>query len=612
MRICYDMRTGQGCGAINSDDASECRACTHPLDTAVRVYNMGDQVRQYRIMRVIGYGKFGAVYQAQTLEEPAVTVALKETLHPESTSIFKREFEVLRQVQHPNLPRYYDAFVEQQRGYLVMELVPGQSLHDVLHKQSTLNEGRKESLPESLVIGCYAMQLCAALRHLHEQEPPILHRDIKPANIRITPDGLVKLVDFGLVKHAGKKTSLDIRGIGTAPYAPPEQYSSSGDHTDQRSDIYSMSATLYHLLTGVAPPSASDRLSRSSDSLLPALHYVPDLSPHISDALLIGMNLLKRDRYEDISSFKRALLADESINLARTLRGHSREVTHVAFRPDGQMLASASSGWSVRLWNVSDGRLFSTLKGHSGQVNCVAYSPDGQLLATASSGCTMRLWNAHDGSLLRVFQGHSQSVRSVAWSPNGTLLASGGDDHLIHIWRASDSRQLSTLRGHTETVKSVDWSPDGMLLASGSGDKTVRVWSMSSGQLFQLLQGHIDGICSVAWSPDGNMLASASADGTVRLWQVASGRTLHILRGHVGRVNSVAYSHDGQLIVSASADQTVRVWRVYDGALLHILPGHAGAVNDIVISPDGRMFVSAGSDCTVRQWIAPGLREVGG
>lgn len=612
MRICYDLRTGTGCGAINPDQAGQCRTCALPLETALRVCNVGDPVRQYRIVRVIGYGKFGAVYQAQTAADQPLTVALKETLHPGSTHLFQREFEVLRQVQHPNLPRYYEAFVEQQRGYLVMDLVPGQCLQDVLSKRNTLKPGQKEPLPESLVVGCYALQLCAALRHLHEQEPPILHRDIKPANIRITPDGLIKLVDFGLVKHAGKKTSLDIRGIGTAPYAPPEQYSSSGDHTDQRSDIYSLSATLYHLITGIAPPAASDRLHATSDPLQPPLHYVPDLSPHISDALMVGLSLLKRDRYDDIAAFKRALLDDSAINLSRTLRGHSGEVTSVDCSPDGQTVASASADWTVRLWHTSDGRLLHMLRGHSGQVNSVAYSPDGQVLVSASSGCTMRLWNASDGSLLRILQGHSQSVRSVAWSPNGKLLASGGDDHLVQIWRAADMRQLCTLRGHTETVRSVAWSPDGMLLASGSLDNTIRVWNMASGIVFQLLQGHTAGVWALAWSPNGTTLASASADGTVRLWQVANGRLLHTLCGHSDRVNSVAYSPDGQMLVSASADQTIRIWRVRDGMLLRTLPGHTGMVNDVAVGPDGRVVVSAGSDRRLRQWTIAAIREVAG
>jgi WD40 repeat protein len=578
--------------------------CNLPLANAPRLYNPGERVRHYRIVSVIGYGKFGAVYEGQAILDPSITVALKETLHANSTSHFRREFEALRQVQHPNLTRYYGSFVEHGRGYLVMDLVPGQSLHEVLKKRSRLPDGRREPLPEPLVIGCYAVQLCEALRYLHGQETPILHRDIKPANIRITPDGLVKLVDFGLLKYAGDKTHPDIRGIGTAPYAPLEQYSSSDVYTDQRSDIYSLSAMLYHLLTGKVPPPVIQRLGKTPDPLLPPRHYVPDISPHVSDAIMIGMNMSKQDRYADITMFKRALLDDSSVNLPRTLRGHAGPVNSVAYSASGQLLASASSDWTVRLWNAPEGRLLYTLRGHSGPVNSVTCSPDGLLLASGSSGSTVRLWRSSDGSTLCVFEGHTGSVNSVSWSPDGQFLASAGDDRSIYIWRMTDMRLWYTFRGHTESVYGVSWSPDGQMLASVGNDRTVRVWRLTSGTLLQILEGHTDGVQAVAWSADGGTIASSGADRTVRLWRVSDGRLLHTLRGHTDRVNSVAYSPNGLTLASASSDQTVRLWRVRDGNLLHILPGHVGIIHDVAYNPDGRTLVVGGEDKTVREWMA--------
>jgi serine/threonine protein kinase len=574
-----------------------------PLANTPRIYNPGERVRHYTIVSVIGFGKFGAVYEARAILDPTVCVALKETLHSNSTQIFRREFEALRQMQHPNLPHYYGSFVERKRGYLVMDLVPGQNLHDVLSQQPLLPDGYREPLPESLVMS-YAVQLCEALRYLHGQETPILHRDIKPANIRVTPNGLVKLVDFGLLKYAGKETHPDIRGIGTVPYAPPEQYTSSGNYTDQRSDIYSLSATLYHMLTGHEPPPASARIGKRPDPLLPPRYYVPELSPHVCDAIMIGMNLSKQDRYPDITMFKRALLDDSTVNLPRTLRGHSAQVNSVSYSANGQLLASASNDWTVNVWNAPEGRLLYSLNGHSGQVNRVACSPDGRMLASASSASTVRLWCAEDGSAVGMFQGHSNSVRALAWSPDGALLASAGDDRVVQVWRLADSRQCYTLRGHSESVRALAWSPDGALLASASMDRTVRLWQMSTGTLLVVLKGHRDGVRAVAWSPDGQMVASAGYDRMVRLWHASSGQLLYALNGHTGKVNSLAFSPDGRTLASASADESVRLWRVADGELLHALPGHAGELNDIAFNPDGRTFVIAGDDKTIREWMA--------
>lgn len=608
MRICRNLQNGKGCGTRNEDTAEHCRKCGLELDQALRLYNPGDRIRHYHIVKVIGYGEYGAVYQAQAIIDPSVVVALKETLRPNYTHNFRREFEALRQVEHPNLPRYYGSFTERGRGYLVMDLVPGQSLHEVLLQQKRLSNKRREPLPESLVLGCYAMQLCEALRHLHGQEPAIIHRDIKPANVRITPSGLVKLVDFGLLKHVGKETHPDIRGIGTKPYAPPEQYGGSGASTDQRTDIYSLSAMLYHLLTGSEPLSASYRLGKTPDPLQPLRAHVSTISPHVDDTIMIGLSLSKQHRYADIVMFKRALLDDSIVNLPRTLRGHVEKINSVVYTPNGQILASASSDRTIRLWNAPQGRLLHILRGHMEDVYSITCSPDGEMLASASGDRTVRLWRIRDGSAHTVLRGHSGAVYAAAWSPDGQTLATGGDDQAVHIWRMTDQCEERVLYGHIGHITSITWSGDSKLVVSGSTDQTVRLWEVGTGALLGVWRAHTDCVRTVAWSPDGQIVASAGDDHTVRLWQVRGGRLLHTLLGHIKRVNCVAFSPDGRTLASASADQTVRLWRVSDGTLFHVLSGHIGPVNTMTYNPDGQTFVIAGDERTIREWRAIGSK----
>lgn len=182
-------------------------------------------------------------------------------------------------------------------GFLVMEFVPGQSLEDILERQ-------KRPLLESQVLG-YALQICDVLTYLHSLNPPIIHRDIKPANIRLTPEGLIKLVDFGLLKQGTQATANSRRGL-TPAYAPLEQWGGAL-RTDARSDIYSLGATLFHCVTGQEPPTATDRISSVHDTLPPILQLNPSLSRPVALAIVTALKLQPQDRYGDVLMFKRAL-----------------------------------------------------------------------------------------------------------------------------------------------------------------------------------------------------------------------------------------------------------------------------------------------------------------
>ena len=302
MQICLDMRTGTGCGTENPNHARHCSKCGKALRFALALHDPKTRVGRYRIVRVIGYGGYGAVYEAHKCDEPTQSVALKETFDASSISTFEREFSVLSGLDHANLPRYIEMFEAEENGYLVMEYVPGQSLQEIL-------DARTELLPSSQVLG-YALQLCDVLEYLHSQQPPILHRDIKPANIRLTPEGRIKLVDFGLLKQAGYQTRATIRGLGTPAYAPIEQYGDNQQVTDVRSDIYSLASTLYHLLSGQEPLSAPNRLAGERDSLPP---LPPEVSFHVRQAVMKAMSLMARERFASISHFRQALVGGQSV-----------------------------------------------------------------------------------------------------------------------------------------------------------------------------------------------------------------------------------------------------------------------------------------------------------
>ena len=273
---------------------------------------------RYKIVGAIGQGGQAAVYEAEDVRLQGRRWAIKETrLDPAADEAtrrqaavqFQREASVLARLDHPTLPKVSDFFSEEEYDYLVMDFVPGPNLKEVM------DEARRNGrmLPESQVIA-WASQICDALDYLHTQEPPILHRDIKPANIKLTPDKRIKLVDFGLVKLIDQdesRTITVIQGRGTAAYTPLEQYGGDTGHTDVRSDIYSLGATLYHLLTNQPPPDAKMRFLRP-DSLASPRALNAEISPRTEKAILSALGMHPGDRPASIAGFRNALLEGRS------------------------------------------------------------------------------------------------------------------------------------------------------------------------------------------------------------------------------------------------------------------------------------------------------------
>lgn len=250
---------------------------------------------RYRVLRPLGRGGMGAVYEAFD-ERLSRTVALKETLveTDELRRAFERESRLLANLRHPALPKVLDHFSEGTGLFLVMEFIPGDDLGRMLE------QGRTFTPAEVLR---WADQLLDALEYLHGLDPPVLHRDIKPANLKLISPSQIVLLDFGLAKgSAGQMTRTGSQSVlAYSPnYSPLEQMQGAG--TDERSDLYSLGATLYHLLTGVKPPDALTRatavVNGQPDPLRPARGMNEEVPAAVSAALMraMALNLENRPR----------------------------------------------------------------------------------------------------------------------------------------------------------------------------------------------------------------------------------------------------------------------------------------------------------------------------
>src|SRR5438132_3833824 len=245
----------ENCGAANPVTARFCQFCATLLPFQYTTGSLPVQTLlagRYQLLSRIGQGGMGAVYKAADTRFNNRPVAIKEMsstgLPParlqEAEEAFEREAHLLADLLHPNLPRIYDSFTENDRSYLVMDFIEGQTLEEYLEQ---IGGG---PLPADQVIK-WAQQLCDVLNYLHTHEPPIVFRDLKPANVMISESGHIFLIDFGIARIFKPGKQHDTVALGSPGYAAPEQYGKS--QSTPRSDIYSLGALLHHLLTGHDP-----------------------------------------------------------------------------------------------------------------------------------------------------------------------------------------------------------------------------------------------------------------------------------------------------------------------------------------------------------------------
>jgi serine/threonine protein kinase len=257
-------------------------------------------VDTYTVLNLIGRGGMGAVYRVQRASDATVW-ALKE-MRPQgelsaeeqadNRRLFLQEAALLRSLAFPNLPVVADLFEHDGRPTLVMEYVPGKTLEDRAHEANA-------PLLEQQVLG-YGVQLCRVLNYLHSCDPPIIYRDLKPSNIMLTPAGVLKLIDFGVARTHKKGKSKDTIAMGSAGYAPPEQYGKG--QTDARSDVYALGATLMHLLTNLPPVP----LQTPQPGSLIKLN--PSVNARTEAVIIKAMSLQREQRFSSCAEMEQALL----------------------------------------------------------------------------------------------------------------------------------------------------------------------------------------------------------------------------------------------------------------------------------------------------------------
>ncbi len=526
---------------------------------------------RYRIIEPLAQSGMGTVYKAHD-EVLNVDVALKENQYTTEghSRQFRQEATILAKLRHPNLPRVIDHFVIEGQGeYLVMDFVAGQDLDQRLADLDG-------PLPpaEAAQIGAV---VCDALDYLHSRTPPVIHRDIKPGNLKVTPEGQVMLVDFGLAKffEQGEMTAVGAKGI-TAGFSPVEQY---GQGTDARSDIYALGATLYALLTGQTPPESLDR-ALGRDELKPITAVNPAVSPALADAVEKAMAVRAEDRYPTAGAFKAALLAahplpadvsgQEAVANATVPKPKARPQTH----PQAPRRKRSVWAWLVPLLIVvlGGGAALAVLGGGGPAAPAMPPAPTATSGAAAAAAAdpTASLPSAPlpTETVVLAVEGPTQTATP---EPEGTPQG-GGRGQIAFVSERDGLPQIHLMNADGGAVEKITtepggacqpaWAPDGVRLAyispcGGLQDRydgaSIFVLDLDTGRS-DLISTLATGDYDPSWSPDGTRLAFTSLQTgkpQVFIYDFGSGETWNLMnRSTVSRMP--VWSPDGSEILFVS------------------------------------------------------------
>ena len=522
---------------------------------------------RYRCLRLIGQGGFGRTLLAQDKYKPSLPRCVVKQFAPERKSakaeeLFQQEAVRLEQLEkHPQIPDLYAYFHQDNRQYIIQQLVDGDNLQTELETQGVFTEKQIKNL---------LLDLLPVLKFIHQGK--IIHRDIKPSNIiRRRIDNKLVLVDFGAAKQA-TATALAKTGtsIGSAEFVSPEQLRGKPIFA---SDIYSLGVTCLYLLTNISP---FDLFNIHEDKWLWRNYLIDNpVSDRLGNILEKMAHNSLRERYHNTDDILHDLKPNSSISIPSL---NSQPNINTISQPISPQVNN-NSGW----------KCIQTLTGHSSYVRAVAFSPNQNLLATGGWASDVILWKYPQGEIYRYLRKNNTSCYSIDFSHDGNTIATSYSDNIIQLWDVNKGQKIKQLKGHTGVftgVNSIAFSPDDKLIISGGGDKSVRVWKLKNSQEKYILRDHQRWISCVTLSPNGEIIASASVDKTIKLWDLSKGRKIATLTGHKGMfagVNQVIFSGDGKYLFSVSDDYTIKLWDVKTKTELKTFQAHQTFVSSIAI-----------------------------
>jgi len=570
---------------------------------AAGAFWVGKRVGDYEILRLIGRGGVGLVFEARQ-DRPRRIVALK-LLRPEFASDevrrrFDVEAELLALLEHPGIARIYAAgTVDTQLGpqsFLAMELVEGRTLLDYAADEELSARERVRLVAA----------VCEAMQHAHERG--VIHRDLKPGNVLVDGAGRTKVLDFGVARATN--ADLDVETlcthagavVGTLAYMSPEQANGDSERLDARTDVYSLGAVLYQLLAGRLPlpvselPLAEAVRTLSEDEPPPLERVAPDVDGDLATVISKALERDPERRYRSAGE-----LGDD---LARWL---AREP--VRARPPSTL-------YRLRKLAARNRGLVAGVVGFVGVLAVVA------VLATVGALREQALRLRSERAEQEARTAQRKSERDAYAASMAVVERAIGDADVVEAralldaapaslrgweWRHLASRidRAATVLANGTGIESMRLFPDGRTLVTGGTDRVVRAWSVATGELsWEADLGDSYTVRALAVSPDGDLVAATRGSwfagrgkfGPITLLAAGDGRVVAELGGHDDVVQALAFHPTAPRLFSASSDGTVRAFDLEELREERVLARHERDAQDVAVSPAGDLVASVGWD----------------
>jgi eukaryotic-like serine/threonine-protein kinase len=596
------------------------------------VIKVGGQIGPYQLIKELGRGGMGVVFQAKhaKLPRPVALKIINASYQENKVALerFEIEARAMNRLRHPNIVEVYDIVTSADHAYMTMSLITGGSLADLLNKAPN----RLLDLRQSIT---YCASLAHALHHAHSHS--IIHRDLKPGNILLTEDNQPLITDFGLAKALdSKNTGLSVTGqfVGTLAYMPPEQANGEHQLIDPRSDIYSLGATLFEMLSGQAPFEADNQIELLRKVLFTTAPAIRQINPNIPKEIeTIVARCLAKDQRHRYSSAENVAKDCE-----RWLEGHPIHANPFQFREKYQIwrgqnpalakvipitaallitLCASFITWSWRLSYESkvksaqkDARL---ARAHADQL-----TQSEEIAKKALKTANFARHQANEN-----YKKAKKAKNEALKAKNDALIAGEKlQEALLKTETAQNQAERTITKGFLEKSKTEfankRWSQAAVMASESlarinlvkkldpalkslqsKADQLLGLTKFRSGWLWRSPAALRLTSLAIAVSEKKGILA-AIEERTILLWDLHTGRQIGRLDGHTETVQCLDFSKDGAYLASGDASGECRLWRTDIQRIHKIYPIHNDSIMAVAFHPKKAILATASLDRSVR------------